>query len=737
MPDALLFSVRFHDGRYHGTGNWPPSPARLFQALVAGVAKGGGIPQKEHCALTWLESLDPPAIATPKTCEGQSYLNYVPNNDLDAKGGDPEKIAGIRTSKQIRPRLFNAETPLLYCWRFGNDPNEYAHTLVEIAERLYQLGRGVDMAWAQAEVLKIEKAEKRLEEHGGTIHRPTDGNSGTLQACPGVGSLKSLIERHKAMGERFSRGVHEVKGKKQPCTTFTQPPKPRFRQVAYDSPPTRLLYDLRHPAKTSKFQAWPLTSIVRLTETVRDRAADQLAAFLPNEVACIERVFGRAHDLTEADKARRIRITPLPSTGHPNAESSIRRVLIEIPPDCPLPVRNLAWAFSGLHLGSDPETGEIRDDSLPALVEADDWRMPDHYGLGQNRKQAFHLWHTITPVALPNWRGRGRQNGPERADSEKDAMSAVIKALRHAHIPARAETIRVQREPFGAKGARAESFAPGTRFAPPKLWHVEIAFSAPLHGSLILGDGRYLGLGLMAPQKQTFREAVVFAIGDDAPPAAARTDILTALRRALMALDRDENGTLSSLFSGHAADGAPAGNGAHQHVFLAADTTPDGSRLARLYVIRPDLADRKSRLPGDEKARFERVTGKLQTVRAGPHGVLRLKGPAAPGPDDQLFACSRIWTSLTDYRPTRHTGRGKNPQDAVIADVLMECARRGLPRPHVTLLELDGGPKGGNLRARLRLYFDVAVPGPLMLGRNSHKGGGLFSAAQGPADGGQ
>ena len=171
MVNVLLFSVRFHDGRYHGAGDWPPSPARLFQALVAGAAKGGAIHRYEHDALTWLESLAPPAIATPSARDGQSYRNYVPNNDLDAVGGDPARIAGIRTFKQIRPHLFDANTPLLYCWQFENDPNGYAHTLVEIAERLYQFGRGVDMAWAQAKILGMKEAEKRLEEYSGTIYR--------------------------------------------------------------------------------------------------------------------------------------------------------------------------------------------------------------------------------------------------------------------------------------------------------------------------------------------------------------------------------------------------------------------------------------------------------------------------------------------------------------------------------------------------------------------------------------
>ena len=76
-------------------------------------------------------------------------------------------------------------------------------------------------------------------------------------------------------------------------------------------------------------------------------------------------------------------------------------MLVEVQPNCPLPVDDLKWAFAGLHLGSDPKTGEIRDDSLPMPIEADDWRMPDHYGVGRNGKQTFHLWRTVTPAALP------------------------------------------------------------------------------------------------------------------------------------------------------------------------------------------------------------------------------------------------------------------------------------------------------------------------------------------------
>src|SRR3954453_18402502 len=99
MTYGLLISVRFQDGRYHGAGDWPPSPARLFQALVAGAAQGSVLTDEDAAALRWLEGLDPPIIAAPQMRAGQGFQNYVPNNDLDAVGGDLRRIAEIRTPK--------------------------------------------------------------------------------------------------------------------------------------------------------------------------------------------------------------------------------------------------------------------------------------------------------------------------------------------------------------------------------------------------------------------------------------------------------------------------------------------------------------------------------------------------------------------------------------------------------------------------------------------------------------
>ena len=68
----------------------------------------------------------------------------------------PARIGEIRTAKIIRPRYFDAAAPLLYAWRFapGAQTDRHAQAICEIADALYQLGRGVDMAWAKGETLE-------------------------------------------------------------------------------------------------------------------------------------------------------------------------------------------------------------------------------------------------------------------------------------------------------------------------------------------------------------------------------------------------------------------------------------------------------------------------------------------------------------------------------------------------------------------------------------------------------
>src|SRR5450755_4527512 len=100
MALYLNLTVRFFSGHYHGK-EWPPSPARLFQALVAGAKTGDPIREwnvDQQSALEWLEGLDPPEILSRASDNGRRYTIFVPNNSL-------EDGHSTKTSKPIAPTI--------------------------------------------------------------------------------------------------------------------------------------------------------------------------------------------------------------------------------------------------------------------------------------------------------------------------------------------------------------------------------------------------------------------------------------------------------------------------------------------------------------------------------------------------------------------------------------------------------------------------------------------------------
>lgn len=723
MTRSLLITVRFHDGRYHGeengTAHWPPSPGRLFQALVAGAARGSTVPAGDQHALRWLEELPPPEIAAPPALRGAAVPLFVPNNDLDAVGGDPGKVAKIRVDKQWRPHFFDAEQPVLYVWDF-DEPAPDAERVCAIALRLYQLGRGIDMAAATGTTMSGEEAQAALAAHPGTIRRPAGQGAVTVAR---QGTLASLIERHRRWRERL---MSDEQGK----TLFRQPPKALFSHVGYDVSPRRLHFELR---RDGAFAPCPLESAAALVTGLRKAAASRLQSALPSRSSEIERlIVGRGAG--PQDVPRRVRITPLPSIGMEHTDPAIRRVMVEIPTECPLPWRDVEWAFVGLE-PCDPATGRTLGGSL---VSGDDGVMVRRYA------RPARVFRSVTAVALSGTEHTvaRRKGGEHRRNDEARAAFAVAQALRHAGVRAKPESIHVQREPLQQRGARAEIFAAGSRFSRWAMWHMVLRFDTPLDKSLplMIGDGRFCGLGLMEPVvagTELARDGSVYGFSIAPEHRVARPDgaaLIQALRRTLMAIARDDRGRVDRLFSGHEPDGRPDQAHPHGHVFLAADAGdhPDDPWITRLVVAAP-WADRAVRLPTRRlRELFEDVVHRLDDLRAGRLGRFRLR--AAPiGEGDPVIGPARVWKGKTAYLATRNLKRNGDPAAGVIEDVMIECRRRLLPQPvHVEVLQVSAGPRGGRLRAQLEIHFAVAVHGPLMLGRDSHAGGGLFHAHGSP-----
>lgn len=724
VSTVLAITVRLHDGRYHGMGEWVPSPARLFQALVAAASRGASIDDGARTALEWLESQPPPTVATPRMWAGQRISIFGPDNDLDAVGNDPARVGEIRSPKTIAPALFDVAEAFLYAWALTDGANgrDDAVAICGLAERLYQFGRGVDMAWATGELISTDEVVERLSRHRGPVYRPSPGSGGRTLACPAPGSMASLSARY-AMGLVRFREAPDEPGKLR----FHQPPKARFSQVPYENPPSRHVFALRKPASGGSFFPFAHARAVDLVVWLRDQAARRLRESLPDHDAEIERVLiGRKPDGSDDGPiSQRISIVPLPSIGHEHVDRGIRRILVEVPSECPLHAEDVRWALSGVAYVS-PETGEVR--FVVTASEQDE--------MLANYLRSSRTWRTVTPAALPETARRRRidpvlgnrlKAGEERTAEHARAAAAVTQALRHAGVGARALRVRAQREPFGRRGERVEAFSAGTRFDKHRLWHVEIELERPVSGPIVIGDGRFLGLGVMRPVRVPFGIHVL-AVERGLERNADPLEVARAVRRAVMARAQEalgERARLPAYFSGHDVDGTPAREATRPHLTFVFE--PRGQRI---LIIAPHVLDR--RRPTEEErnhlAVLDQVVGDLYELRAGGSGRLTLC-PGSLDIDADVLTCpAKIWESVTPYVVTRHA-KGVTAAEALVADLQAECRRRGLPTPMVTPSEIRGLP-GTGLSGHARLEFGVAVQGPVVLGRSRFRGGGVFVGAR-------
>ncbi len=707
--DNLIVTVRFLSGSYHGSGDWPPAPGRIFQALVAGVARGQHIKPEYQAVFKWLEALSAPRIAAPKVRVARPLTKFVPNNDLDAVGGDPGAVSKIRARKVTELRLFDMRVPLLYVWELAG-PGPDVDKVAEVVHQLYRLGRGEDPAYAAAEILSSAETQELLASHPGALHVPHPQKRGMV-FCPTRGTFASLQQRYEGFLSRF----HWEKEGKKWQQHFRQPPKTRFGYVDYDSAPLRFHFDLR---AGQRFSPVALARAGLFVDRLRKAAARLLMdaySGASKEVAHIDRLLiGR--DAGAADKALRVRIIPIPSVGHPEVVPAIRRFMVEIPLDCPLIADDLVWAFTKLEPG---DMGGLLVPNATILVS-------EESSMAQRFCHAARTWRSVTPVVLPSARrrrippgGEAPKGGSEARKELDTAVSAVRVAVEHAEIRARPSSIRVQREPFGRREQTAEAFAEGTRFAKHSLWHVEITWAESQQGPILLGDGRFMGLGLMRPIDAGGWGAWQLCVTTGSIVAGSAEAVSRALRRMVLARVQQQyqNTSPPDFFHGHTNDGKPIRNGGRRH--LAFHVDPIGQRL---LIIAPHLVDHRQTESSEDGylRRLERALAGVRELRAGRAGVFLLQ--ASPlDEDDPILSPSTIWQSLTPYTATR-SPRDQSFAQMLPADVAMECQRRNLPVPDVKMLRTAPG-----LRAEVRLHFPRPVRGPIALGRTGQLGGGLFA----------
>ena len=529
MSSYVCLTVRFLQPYYHGRADggepeWPPSPLRLFQALVAAAGRRQETPFNDRAttALCWLESKPCPHIVAPVGIPSDSkYRLYVPDNVADkaAKSwskGTEASMAGYRTEKDMQPvRLSGDAVHYLYLLATQEEPP--LETLRGMAQSITHLGLGIDMAAGNATVVSEEEAAELAGEHW----LPVGGAaSSTALRVPMESTLDDLTRRHNAFLNRICR---DDRGNE---SFNPMPPLSAFRVIGYrratDPPQRRFAAFALLKPDASGYRAFD-TARKGLAVAGMMRCATKNAATRarPDDARWIDSfVLGHGEDRGEMHQPvgpQRFAYIPLPSIefrgeGRANVVGSIRRILVTVLADGHQ--QEIDWAGRAL-------SGEDLIDKQTEQPQATLSRLATSEKRVQRYIQSASIWATVTPVVLPgyddpsHYRRRLRNNCDAenqrrwlgKLDGRTDYL--IRKAIGQAGF---SDTLKRH----AIIEWRATGYWPGTELAshygvPNHLqkfsrYHVRIqwrdANGQPIQvfGPICIGGGRFYGLGLFAGQ---------------------------------------------------------------------------------------------------------------------------------------------------------------------------------------------------------------------------------------------
>ncbi len=492
MSDYLCITVTFLDSRFHGRTDrgkpeWPPSPLRLFQSLVAASAgRWNERTELVHAlpAFRWLEVQSHPTIvASGGVQSDRPYRLYVPDNVTDKVAaswsrGRNASIADYRAEKDFRPTyVSDGAVRYLYPLRDGNCP--HLDILTATARSVTHLGWGVDIVVADANIISDEKASVLT----GYRWRPTPTGATSLRV-PIQGTLDDLMRKHKAFLGRLSNDEFRP-----------VPPLQTFRVRGYrrnDEPAQRphCVFELRHD--DGSFCRYSQRKLIHIAGMVRHLAKEAMMLSPPAGVYhdWVE-TYVAGHGRKDRQEHHQFSYLPLPSIGHPYADQAVRRVMVTAPLGDDEWLEHLARRLQGQPLK--PERGnEFGEQGPPVLVRVRCDNVSLCYTSAANR------WASVTPVILPGHDDR-KPAKTRRLIEIALAQSGIEQPCTFEWSPFSRFRNSLSAYKYG-RGRKPTGYIRPDYLLSQTAVHLTLVFKDNLKvpGPLAIGAGRHCGLGLFA-----------------------------------------------------------------------------------------------------------------------------------------------------------------------------------------------------------------------------------------------
>lgn len=549
----LTVAVQFLTGRYVATAihhrdaaEWPPHPARLYSALVATWADADSPDDEERAALEWLERLPPPRIHASPADERRVRTHFVPTNDASVLGLSLQE----GRYRRLQEHLAGVDDALVGA---GGD---LTATKVTRALARVDKQRDVDAQVSQVGRTSEDSAVTLLPENRGRQPRTFPSmtpHHDTVQYCWPDADADS--DRFAALDRLLGRVVRLGHSSSFVSCRLAEAPAGEARYV----PDALGELDLRHagPGQLRALEAAYVQHRASKPRTLPHRAARYAertgrskvvkpsphSSWLGGELIVLRRTGGRRLPIVAAVGAARAlrgalmahaqepiceeltghvvagsgeRTSPssrphaaflaLPFTGSKHARGQLLGVAVLLPRDIQQRPREEILRAMGrweqscdrgalpLHLGRAGKMEITRQIGRP-----DAWNLQRDTWAGPSTG-----WATATPIALDRHPGNLWGGRPEQVQDAFDrAQESIVMACRNVGLPDPMQ-VDVSLQPVVVGSRPATAFpvftqGRGSRAVRRALVHARLHFPAEVVGPLVLGAGRYLGLGLLRP----------------------------------------------------------------------------------------------------------------------------------------------------------------------------------------------------------------------------------------------
>ena len=475
MPDYLRLSVRFLQPISHGRGDgdapeWPPSPLRVFQALVAAAAAHWNerLALKHAVpALRWLQDQQVPEIVA---CSGTASIVptqfYVPDNTAELlvpswKRGQVDKVPK-RTEKVVIPTHLNGEA-VHYLFPIKTNNHPHVEVLKSAARSITHLGWGIDMVVAESDFISEADANKLPGERWRVAK-----SGGVLLRVPKPGTLEDLMRKHNDFLNRLAEDGFK------PVPPLREFAVRNYRRITDVEPRPHCVFTILKPdasgnrafntaGRTRDIAAWVRHAVAEVCKDWPD-----IASF----------VHGHGTDgmkNTSVDSNQRFQYLPLPTiNSHLKRVESIRRVMVVAPVGSNDRIEFIRKRLLGHELIWGDEVFGILN-----LQPGKDWVRDQYTGSATN-------WSSVTPVILDGF------DDKNAAKTQK----LIRKTLTNAGI---GNQVEFEWQQFGFRSG----VEPARAFSRPEnlngtMVHVRLRFMHQVRGPIAIGAGRYRGFGLMA-----------------------------------------------------------------------------------------------------------------------------------------------------------------------------------------------------------------------------------------------